>query len=416
MAAKSSGHRWTFPARFRRRGFGWRSQPAAQRVRQAVDEILRVARKDPLLAGEGAVMFLERVSPALEQVDSSSGAIGSAVNRAIEQLVPVIAAAPADRATREAWLERLWAAHEADQIPYIERLGELWGEVCSPPDVASAWADRLLGPGRAALRPNRAPGGFFHGTSAFLSALYSAGRYTELLSLLEQETFWPYKLWAVKALAATGKPDEALRLAESTRDRARSEVNADAVCEEILLGCGRVEEAYARYGLRVNSRDTYVATFRAIAAKYPAKAPRQILADLVAEAPGEEGKWFAAAKDAKLFDEALELATRGGCDPRTLGRAARDFAERQPKFAARVGLLALDGFVHHRDHGLDEVDRDEVWMTLTHTLAAAESCGQAGEVRARVRELAGRGMGPVRTILISGLGPEDGGERREADA
>jgi uncharacterized protein (DUF885 family) len=87
--------------------FGWRSQPAIARVQEAVAEIRKVKRKDPALAAEGAVLFLEKASPALEQVDSSSGAIGNAVNRAIEALVPIIATAPADLARRSAWLERL---------------------------------------------------------------------------------------------------------------------------------------------------------------------------------------------------------------------------------------------------------------------------------------------------------------------
>ncbi|MHB8508959.1 MAG: hypothetical protein ACYDGR_09990 [Candidatus Dormibacteria bacterium] len=42
------------------------------------------------LAADGAVALLERISPALEQVDSSSGAIGTAVNNAIDELVPII--------------------------------------------------------------------------------------------------------------------------------------------------------------------------------------------------------------------------------------------------------------------------------------------------------------------------------------
>lgn len=42
-----------------------------------------MAKKEPLVAAEGAVLFLERVSPAIEHVDGSSGAIGSAVNRAM---------------------------------------------------------------------------------------------------------------------------------------------------------------------------------------------------------------------------------------------------------------------------------------------------------------------------------------------
>jgi hypothetical protein len=54
-------------------------------VREAVKEIKSVARSDPAAAAaaEGAVRFLERVSPALERVDSSSGAMGSAVNQAV---------------------------------------------------------------------------------------------------------------------------------------------------------------------------------------------------------------------------------------------------------------------------------------------------------------------------------------------
>jgi hypothetical protein len=116
------GHQWEFKARCRRHAFGWKSQPAIQRVKQAVSEIKKIARSDPVLAAAGALTLLERLSPALEHVDSSSGAIGTAVNNAIAELVPLIAGAPADSCTREIWLERLWGAHAADQIPYIERL------------------------------------------------------------------------------------------------------------------------------------------------------------------------------------------------------------------------------------------------------------------------------------------------------
>ena len=79
---KAKAHPWEFVRRFRRGAFGWKSQPAMLRVRQAVSEIKKVSRRDPGLGAEGAVRFLERVSPALEHVDSSSGAIGTAVNHA----------------------------------------------------------------------------------------------------------------------------------------------------------------------------------------------------------------------------------------------------------------------------------------------------------------------------------------------
>ena len=142
--ATAERHRWQFAARFRRNAFGWRSQPAIARVHEAVAEIRKVRRSNAVLAAEGAVLFLEKVSPALEHVDSSSGAIGNAVNRAIEELVPVIATAPADLARRSVWLERLWEAYTADQIPYIETLGDFWGELCASRELASVWADALL--------------------------------------------------------------------------------------------------------------------------------------------------------------------------------------------------------------------------------------------------------------------------------
>ena len=132
-----------FTSRFRRHAFGWRSQPAIERLKEAVSEITTVARHDRILAADGAVLLIERLSPALENVDSSSGAIGSAVNRAIGALADLIASAPADPETRDRWLERLWEAYQADQIPYIETLGDYWGQLCGSPPVASAWADGL---------------------------------------------------------------------------------------------------------------------------------------------------------------------------------------------------------------------------------------------------------------------------------
>ncbi len=146
-------HKWAFAPRFRRHAFGWRSQPAVQRVREATAEIQKAAKKDPALAGAGAVLFLEKVSPALEQVDSSSGAIGTAVNHAIEACASIVAEAQVDDRTRDQWLDRLWEAHQNDEIPYIERLGDYWGELCASRERASAWADRLDQYGRDGLEP-----------------------------------------------------------------------------------------------------------------------------------------------------------------------------------------------------------------------------------------------------------------------
>jgi len=384
---RPSAHRWEFKARFRRGTFGWKSQPAIRRVRQAVSEIKKVARGDPVLGADGAVSFLERVSPALEQVDSSSGAIGTAVDRAIAELVPIIANAPADARTREGWLERLFEAHAADEIPYIELLADHWGELCASKALASAWADRLLDVTRMALGPDPDLRGHFHGTAACLSALYRAERYEEIVGLLEGDTIWPYKQWAVKALAALGRKAEAIRYAEACRGPWTPDGDVDILCEEILLSSGLVEEAYERYGLRAHRRGTYLATFRAVAERYPHRNADEILADLVETTPGEEGKWFAAAKHAGLYDEALRLASRAPCDPKTLSRAARDFAEERPAFAVGAGLLALHWLVEGYGY---EVTGADVRTAYASAMKAAERNGTVAETRRRVRDLVAR--------------------------
>ena len=341
-------HVWAFRARFRKSAFGWKSQPAITRVREAVSEIKKVAKKDPLLGAEGAVLFLERVSPALANVDSSSGSIGSAVSGAIEALVPILANAPAHERTREAWLERLREAHQNDDIPYIERLGDHWGDLCVTKAIASRAADGLLGITRRALSTDPAVRGHYHGTIMCLAALFRAERYAEIIELLANEKFWPYKRWTVKALAAMGKKTEAIRLAETSRGPWTDDFDVERICEEILLSAGMSDEAFTRYAARANRAGTYLATFRAVEKKYPTKSAQEVLALLVASMPGEEGKWFAAAKDAGLFAEAIDLATRTPCDPRTLARAARDHAETEPSFAIEAGLAAIDPSMKRR--------------------------------------------------------------------
>ncbi len=385
MSAKTS-HKWAFAARFRRNAFGWRSQPAITRIKQAVSEIKKMARTDPLLAGEGAILLLERLSPALEQVDSSSGAIGSAVNHAIGDIVPIIEHAPADAELRDKWLDRLWEAVQNDDIPYLEPLTDFWGELCAAPSCASKWADNLIGTVRLAWSPDPALRGYFKGTTACLSALLRAGRNQEILELLElaPHKFWHDRQWGVKALDALGKKAEALQYAEASRGLNDSPFAIARACEEILLSCGMVEEAYERYAIDANQKTTYLATFRAIAAKYPHKTARDILRDLVAETPGAEGKWFAAAKDVGLYHEAIELANKTPCDPKTLIRAARDLTEAEPQFAVEAGMAALRWLVSGYGY---EITGSDVWAAYRHTMSAAEHAGCKAQAFERVRRL-----------------------------
>lgn len=387
--ANAPAHLWTFRARFRRHAFGWKSQPAIKRIKEAVAEIKGVARKNPLFAAEGAVLFLQKVSPAIEHVDGSSGAIGTAVHHAVDALVAVIAAAPADEGTRATWLARLWQAYQDDDIPYLESLGDHWGELCASADVASRWADDLLGSCKSAWSPNPKPRTYFKGATNCLSALLAAGRLAELLELLDMEPhkMWHYRQYGVKALAAMGRTAAAIDYAEQCRGLNDSPVAIARTCEEVLLSAGLPVQAYARYGLVANQAGTYLAWFRAVVRKYPHKTQAEVLADLVAHTPGEEGKWFAAATSAALYDEAIALANRSPCAPQTLTRAAGDFAEKRPAFALEAGVAALHWLVLGYGY---EVTGADVLNAYSHTMVAAECAGVVDQTRARVRELVSR--------------------------
>lgn len=402
----SAAHKWQFTARFRRHAFGWRSDTPIQRIKEALTEIKQIARKEPVTAAEGAVTLLEKLSPALEQVDSSSGALGTAVNRAIDTLVPIIAKADVDQRVRQRWLERLWNAVQEDAIPYIEVLGDYWGELCVTPEMASAWADEFL-PMVAHVWSQSATGhGFFKGTTACLASLYAVGRHDELLALIEKAPFkwWHDRRWGVKALAAMGKKAEAIRYAEESRGHNDPSWQIAQACEEILLSSGLLDEAYRRYALEANQGTTNLATFRAIARKYPNKPPEAILRDLIASTPGAEGKWFAAAKDAGQFDVAIELARRSPVDPRTLARAARDFATERPDFAVASGLAALHWISQGAGYDITGTDVLDAYTAMMQAAASSEE-GEHG-VNEQLRQLVD-GSGPyckfLKTILAHHL-------------
>ena len=395
-AAKA--HNWTFRSRFRTNAFGWRSDLPIKRVKEAVAEIKKATRKDKILGAEGAVLFLEKVSGALEHVDSSSGAIGTAVNRAIETLVPIVAQAPASDTLRDKWLERLWCAIEDDAMPYIELLPDHWGELCVTPERASRWADRFIEVVRLSWSPDMPPGGYFKGTAACLSALYAAGRHEDLLNLLDlaRYKFWHDRHWGVRALVAQGENEAAIRYAEDTRGLNQPDGRISLACEEILLSEGLWRVAYDRYALEANRHSTYLATFQALTSKYPQIGPKVILGDLVDRNPDDEGKWFVAAKSAGLLVEAVELARTSPCDPRALTRAARDFAASKPDFARSVGLAALQWLL--RGYGYELTAQDAI-DALRHTLEAARHNGTEADTVRRIQLLVDQHPTAERTIV-----------------
>lgn len=383
---KCDKHKWNFPARFRTGAYSWKaSKLACQSIREAVSEIKKVARKDPVFGAEGAVRLLEKLWPALQHIDTSSGAVGSAVNKAQDALLPIIIDAPADEKTREQWLARLWQAVEEDAVDYLSPVCDRWGELCGSVEVAGRWADELLPTLRSCWSD---PWRYFRGATACLSCLLAEGRYQELLDLLELDNppMWHYRRYGVEALLAMGRKAEAVQYAEATRGLNQPDAMIDQACEEILISSGLYEEAYRRYGLGTALGNSYIARFRALAKRYPMKDKALILADLIASTPGEEGNWFAAAKEIRLFDLALELANRSPCDPKTLTRAARDIFDSEPAFALGCAMAALRWLSEGWGY---EVTSADVVEAYDRAMDAASRLNQVDAVASRIRQLIG---------------------------
>ena len=384
--SNSEKHKWTFPARFRTGVYSWKSSRlACQRLREAVSEIKKVARKDPVAGAEGAVRLLEKIWPVLQYVDSSSGALGAAVNKALDALIPLIVNAPAGEKTRNKWLERLWQAMEDDGVDYLGPVSDRWGEICGSMETAGEWADELVSTLRSCWSDPR-PGNYFHGTTACLSCLLVAGRHRELLELLEldRRPWWHYRRYGVEALLALGRKADALQYAEASRGLNQRNSAIDQACEEILISSGLQEEAYQRYGLRAAVANSYIARFRAVAKRYPGKDKLQILTDLIATTPGEEGKWFATAKYLELFDLALELANRSHCDHKTLTRAARDFNDSEPEFALGCTMAALRWLGEGWGY---EVSSADVVEAYDRAIDAASRLNKVDDVNDWIRQL-----------------------------
>jgi hypothetical protein len=342
--------KWEFKSKFRANAYGWRaSSLAVTRLKEAAAEIRSVAKSDPVLAGDGVVSLAERIWPSFQGIDSSSGALGSAVFRTLNELLPNLIVAPADHATRGKWLARLFEAIQNDGVDYLAPFEERWGEIAQYPDLMDEYTDIMLGTVRRAWSDHQTYS-YVTGTSICLSCLLERGRYDELQELLatHRVKFWPYHRFGAEALVRQGLWEAAIAFAEAARSKTNPgyyELSIDRFCEALLIKQGRSDEAYQSYGLRAANGTTNLAIYRALIRAYPDRDRRRMLLDLI-EARGDKGKWFAAAKDAGFFDIAIECAAVYGADPSTLARAARDFLGKEPKFAATVALLALSSLLN----------------------------------------------------------------------
>ena len=342
-----SNYEWVFAPRFRRNAFGWRSDKPIERIKEALAEIRAVARKEPVLAAEGAIVLLEKLSPALMGVESSSGALGAAVNRAIEALVPLVVQANVDLATSQRWLERLWEAIQEDEMPYIEHLADFWGDLCISKDIASDWADRFLPILQRMWSPQETAFGYFQGTDACLSALLAAGRTEELLMLVDLAKYksWHTRRWGIKALIALGRKAEAVRYAEASRGLNAPEGQIAQACEALLLSSGLADAAYARYGIEANQKTTYLATFRAIAKKYPSKRSGDDPPGLGAKLTGRRGQMVCRCQGCRPVGPRDRLGNAQPDRPPDLGPRCAGLRSERAKVChgRRAGVSAVDG-------------------------------------------------------------------------
>jgi len=285
---------------------------------------------------------MERLWPALEGIDTSSGALGGAVHRTLDELIPVLISAPADLLTRSPWLERLFQAVMDDGVQYLSPVEDRWGEIAVYPELMIEYAERL----HVLIRRvwvEEPPGGHVIGTAICLSCLLETGRYGDLIELLAcaRMRWWHWHRFGAEALARQGEWDAAIAYAVGCRSpQGNDDRWIDRFCEDALIKSGRADEAYHRYGLKAASGPTYLAVFRETVRRYPERDRRQVLLDLI-ETRGDRGKWFAAAKGAGFLEVALVCARDFTAEPATLVRAARDFAAKEPKFAAEIGVVAL---------------------------------------------------------------------------
>ena len=387
-AARTETSPWAFRTRFRRGAFGWKgSQLAISRINEALTEIRAVARHDTACAAEGAVLLLEKLSPALCQIDSSSGALGNATYATVQELAPLISHAPVSAKVRQKWLDRLFEAIQEDDPPYIEALGDHWGDLCATKDLASAWADQLLPTLKNVLRDRkRGTYAFFSGTTLCYSALFKAERHDQILDLLDMDPhpIWPYLVWGAKVLATRGQIDEAIAYLRVRAGSTTSETSIARFAEEELLKAGRRAEAFNQYALLANQANSNLSTFRALKKKYPELTQEKLLGYLVSSSPGEPGKWFATAKTLKLFEQATRLAWASPCDPKTLNRAARDHLKTQPDFAMQCALASLHWM--SMGHGYELTGMD-VLEAHRFAIEAAAETQQTQQARASIDQV-----------------------------
>lgn len=141
--AKSHTNKWAFKLGMRAGAYSRKSSAkVVERLKTASSEIWAVARTDPATVAEGVIALAQRIWPAFEHIDTSSGALGNAVHRTLDELLLILINAPADEKTRAKWLEQLREAIMDDGVDYLAPIADRFEEIAAYPALMKKFLSR----------------------------------------------------------------------------------------------------------------------------------------------------------------------------------------------------------------------------------------------------------------------------------
>jgi hypothetical protein len=234
---------------------------------------------------------------------------------------------------------------QEENYGYYDSLSEQWVALCSESEIMTCWADTFLPTVNTIFSSNK-PGGYFKGTETCLACLFETGRYDEIIEIVQKKAnpLFNFKKYVIKVIVARGDLEKALSMLDEYLKDSNTLYQAAHLGEQLLIEAGRSEEAYKRYTLKLPFQTTGLATLSAIRKKYPAISPQRILSDLIDAEPGNERRYFAAARKIGMIELALEIAEKFNVEPKTLTTACKDYLEKDANLALRFGMMALQSY------------------------------------------------------------------------
>ncbi|MHB0981091.1 MAG: hypothetical protein ACYC5Q_13670 [Thermoleophilia bacterium] len=400
MTAPPPKHSWTFTRHFRAHAYGWKaSRLAAKRLREAVTEIRAVARKDPGLGMEGAVVLLERFVGAVCGVDDSWGILGTGFSRELGRLEPVLSALGVDADTRLSLLRRVLAAWHADEYGYLAVLPDVFPRFVAGADEARIlvveFERRAEAHDRRSEEIQAQEAGWSYAATVERVARDAYRRMaTELeLGFLEPDRalelalvhdFHDGGVTLARTLLSRGRVDDARAVLEAGAASPHSAPDPRQMWFELLAEAGEDEAAYIA-GAHWLAANVSLERFRKVCKGLPGVERPRLARDAMALTPeSEKGRWFATLNTLALHEMAGEVARDHAVNPETALRAAVRYGATQPAPAFESYVAAARGFASwgepKNDHYIAEV-------VVTPALSFATERGSRDEMVERLSDI-----------------------------